>query len=688
MSKLSVSSQKTKQFNRKGSSNSKENKSLILKKENTQVEPDFTIITKSLQYNVEMVDNTFIVRPYTQETSHPNKSQSQTLGTSRSKKGDEIPKTPNKTTIKPNISGVNTKQKLFSAQSKIATHTSLTTYSRINSPLNASSRLLSRDQNCILTKKSREFLTLVNQAIKLQKIFCIGNQNRKAFPTVRSSLMERGWVEKCSAEVMAEEESINSKTAEITIRLLKEAPVNFVWVMNSIDFGSFSEDAIISRFPKNNHFSTKVGLWHFMEDFHWFYQPNVSQTITPKTFRVSNKEEMDIFMKEFCLSACVGLLKIIVNQVATADSDSFFRNGMVPLSVFDFANAQCSEYILHRHHDDIDRKNSSETTLEDWNNYLFWFYKIAHEKENFETTSYPMIQALYTMSKMTLKNMEPYWPLLELEGCCNLWVIKPPADFCGRGVRVMQTIHDIINHVQLLGDNKYSRCIIQKYIERPLLVYGTKFDIRQWFLVTSVYPLVIWIARECYLRFSSQPFSLVNLHESVHLTNNAIQKNYTNSNERDTRLPAENMWHCSTFQQYLRDIGETTRWDSMILPGMKEGIVGAVLASQDEMIERTNSFELYGADFLLGADYTPILLEINMGPAMAPSTSITADLCKRGLEDIIKVVLDTRHNQSAETGMFELLYKQEMGPRHPHTGLDLVVTGSKLTNGRKVRRPN
>lgn len=110
MSKLSVSSQKTKQFNRKGSSNSKENKSLILKKENTQVEPDFTIITKSLQYNVQMVDNTFIVRPYTQETSHTNTSQSQTLGTSRSKKGDEIPKTTDKTTIKPNISGVNTKQ--------------------------------------------------------------------------------------------------------------------------------------------------------------------------------------------------------------------------------------------------------------------------------------------------------------------------------------------------------------------------------------------------------------------------------------------------------------------------------------------------------------------------------------------------------------------------------------------------
>lgn len=92
----------------------------------------------------------------------------------------------------------------------------------------------------------------------------------------------------------------------------------------------------------------------------------------------------------------------------------------------------------------------------------------------------------------------------------------------------------------------------------------------------------------------------------------------------------------SSFKLDFRDIGEPDKWNSAILPGIKEGIVGAVLASQDEMNERLNSFELYGADFLLERDFTPILLEINMGPVMAPSTNITTELCKRGLEDVIK----------------------------------------------------
>lgn len=72
------------------------------------------------------------------------------------------------------------------------------------------------------------------------------------------------------------------------------------------------------------------------------------------------------------------------------------------------------------------------------------------------------------------------------------------------------------------------------------------------------------------------------------------------------------------------------------MPGIRQGIIGAVLASQDEMLDRRNSFELYGADFLIGEDFTPFLIEINSGPSMSYTTEVTAKMCKACLEDVIK----------------------------------------------------
>ena len=95
---------------------------------------------------------------------------------------------------------------------------------------------------------------------------------------------------------------------------------------------------------------------------------------------------------------------------------------------------------------------------------------------------------------------------------------------------------------------------------------------RQWFLVTSWNPLIVWMYRDSYLRFCSRPFTLSCGHESIHLCNNAVQARYTNA-ERSTKLPPDNMWDNKTFIQFLKEQGHGDKWHNLIYPTMKKCLI-------------------------------------------------------------------------------------------------------------------
>lgn len=106
----------------------------------------------------------------------------------------------------------------------------------------------------------------------------------------------------------------------------------------------------------------------------------------------------------------------------------------------------------------------------------------------------------------------------------NIWIVKPSGLNCGRGISIYNDLKRIVYFIRshqtgTQYKKNYFRFVVQKYIEKPMLYNGRKFDIRTWCVVTNDFN--IYLYKEGYLRTSSEMFTceLNENNKMIHLTN-------------------------------------------------------------------------------------------------------------------------------------------------------------------------
>jgi len=181
-----------------------------------------------------------------------------------------------------------------------------------------------------------------------------------------------------------------------------------------------------------------------------------------------------------------------------------------------------------------------------------------------------------------------------------------------------------------------------------------KFDMRIYCLVTSYSPLVAYLYRDGFARFTHHRYDSEDISNTyVHLTNVAIQKTSENYDEK-----LGGKWDLRTLKLYLMSkYGQEAV--SECFANMQQVIIRSLQSVQKVMLNDKHCFELYGFDILLDDQLKPWLIEVNGSPSMTANTTHDFEL-KCNLLDDVFTIIDMEKiltGQEEQIGGFDLICK-------------------------------
>jgi tubulin polyglutamylase TTLL5 len=254
------------------------------------------------------------------------------------------------------------------------------------------------------------------------------------------------------------------------------------------------------------------------------------------------------------------------------------------------------------------------------------------------------------------------------------WILKPKNGSRGKDIRLVTDPAAIP-----AGD----RWMVQEYLDRPHTMFGRKYVLRLYVLITSVEPLRVYLYHEGSAKLASaayDPDDSDNLY--AHLTNPDI--NATN----ETNASPVVFVNLDQYRQWLREQGHD---DTVLFTRLRDMVVLTALSAREKMRQRlqgvtadtSGCYELLGLDCLVDGDLNPWLLECNLSPSLetcaAPEDGgdTEARNKRQMIEDVVRLLgLNEDAPERAASTEPERLIDEAEAERRRAGGFDRVFPAS------------
>eukprot|EP01138_Halocafeteria_seosinensis_P000640 gb/GECG01000655.1/.p1 GENE.gb/GECG01000655.1/~~gb/GECG01000655.1/.p1 ORF type:complete len:1121 (+),score=146.60 gb/GECG01000655.1/:1-3363(+) len=269
----------------------------------------------------------------------------------------------------------------------------------------------------------------------------------------------------------------------------------------------------------------------------------------------------------------------------------------------------------------------------------------------------------------------------------NLWIVKPVYGMDGGGLRIFGDIGELKRFLQAVE----SDWIVQKCIERPLLVNNRKISMRTWMLITDSFD--VFVHRQPHFLISSEDYEMTGEHLSdgetgynrfvrrVHFTSTGLQ-------QESNSFGVEYLGNVLYLEDLRKHLEQDTEFspeslERVLLPRVRKILADTVrgcMAHLRQGIKGRRCFEILSADFAVDEDLRPWLLDISENPCLDTPTETHEALVEGMMQQAISLTVDPlyppqRHYKPGEN------IAQELESVHIHVEEKQSSSGNGIATG-------